>query len=1038
MRATPLLHGCVAVALVTACSDDPNPIDRQPDAGVVDSGPDGGLDRPDAGGEDANPVPAPRLTSLRPTEGSEEGGTLVTLRGQLFEEPVVVRFGDVEGANATLLDATSVQVVAPPGAVGDVDVTLATPGGEVTLPDAFRYLPVLEVTSVEPARIPDEGGALLTLRGRGFTDDTLVLLDRKPLGGWIRIDDTEMQGVAPPLAPGRPELRVITPENDARRSDLVVVYATPTVTAVEPPVVDAAGGTRMALAGEGLSEVESVEVGGAPAALVAIASDRVEVETPAVAEGRVAIDLVTPDVRYPVPVPVFAVGASTGFEIFGLTPGQVVRGGGQRVRIAARGVVQPVTVDVGGEPAGVLSVTPNEIEIEVPAVLDVGSHAVEVTAANGSGATPEDLVVVDPLDVLAVSPESASADEATALTVVGTGFVPGTRVTVGGFPLENVVIVDSDTLTGELSGGAGGTVDVVVTTPDGRQAALQSGFTFEEAFEVIRVEPDDGSIAGNTYVSVFGRGLRGPVAVDFGSEAGVFPGLENGSILAVRAPPGDIGFVDLSIRSGAEELVIEEGYEYFNPRLVTGGGFGGPIRGDVNVAVVDGQGNPLSGVPVQLGYDAEERLRQTTDADGLATVSWPDVVGPQTVTAGRTGFEFTTFTDVNARNLTIISSENPQPPPDDAPINPCADNQPPRIRGRIFGLKSSVDPDRDPNIQPVVTITYSQPNVFTSNPPMPPGQITTVASEGEVYEIVTARAGTVAVYAVLEEVNVNNGQVVARRRLGLRRGVPAVPNEVTEGVDIELSIELDQTVEVRLDEPPRQSPGPSLNAVFPFLNVGSDGVIAFPPQGATTQDVTLENMPRLAQSEFIYLAGSLTQAGGGLGAPFSLAIQPSSGEPDEGTDVGPFLQPPQNITPKAGEVLVGGLIRYEREGLVPDLSITDFNDAISFFPPPCCVDLNQNGSCEDGEPLEGGGFPVSIPFTRWSIYGPGDRLSIELPRLPPTVDAFERPQFIGFGIQQARVPRFTFQEFTYAQFSPLLWESWTSVSSSVLIKEVTD
>lgn len=1039
MHVKPLLSSCLLAAFAAACSDGTDPI-ANPDAGPVDVGAsDAGPVRPDAGPgqEDANPVPPPQLTSLRPPEGSVEGGTLVTLRGQLFEEPVRVAFGGVDGENATLLDATTVQVVAPPGALGAVDVTLESPGGEAVLEDAFTYLPVLEIDAVEPARIPEEGGTLLTIRGRGFTDDTLALLDRAPLGGWVRIDDTEMQGIAPPLAPGRPDLRVITPLNDARRSDLLVVYATPEVNAVAPAVVPTSGAPQVALAGSGLQEVEEVRFNDVPGALVEIAPDRIEALVPPVVEGPVTIQLITPDVRYTVPAPLFAVGPSPELGVLGVAPSTVVQGTGAPVQVVGRGFTVPVDVEIGGVPATVLDVTPTRIDVELPAALGPGEYGVDLISAGENASSPEGLQVVAGLRLLAISPESAEAGARTPVTLVGAGFVDGVTVTVGGFPLEDVQVLDPTTLTGVIAGGTGGPADVVVRTPDGRRAELRAGFDFSEPFELIRVEPDDGSIGGDTYVSVFGRGLRGPVSVDFGSQPGSLPGLENGSILAVRAPPGDLGFVDLTVRTGQEEVVIEDGYSYFNPRLPLGGGSGGTISGDVNVALINGQGDPLAGVTVQLGYDADPRYRAVTDGDGLATISWPEIVGAQTVTAGTTGLQFTTFADVNARNVTMILSAHPQPPPDDAPIQPCPEGDPPRIRGRVFGLKSVLDPDRDPNLDALVTITYSQPNVFTPNPSelALPGQTDVITEEGGIYEIVTGRAGTVTVYALLQEVNVNTGQVVARRRLGLRRSVPAVPGQVTEGADIELSIELDQTVDIRLDEPPRQSPGPSLNAVFPFLNVGNDGVIAFPAQGATGDTVTLTNMPRLAQSEFIYMAGSLTQAGGGLGAPFSLAIQPSGADPDEGADVGPFLQPPQNITPKAGDVLEDGVIRYEREGLVPDLSVTTFSDSI-FIGSQCCIDLDGNGECGDLEPVESGGGPV--PFTRWSLYSPGDRLSIELPRLPLGIDAFDRPQFIGYSIQQARIPRFTFREFTYNQFSQLLWESWTNVSSSVVVKEVTD
>ncbi len=1032
------------VLAAAGCSDPSAPLDRG-DAGA--SSPDAAAPRPDASvAPDAQVAAAPELFRLRPGEGSVEGGTFVTLRGEGFTESAQVRFGELTLSeyDVTFLDETSLEVLSPPGEVGFIDVTVVTAGGESTLEDAFRYVPVLEITSVEPDRIPEEGGVELVLRGRGFTEDTLALIDRTPLGGWVLVSDIEMRGLAPSLPPGRPEIRVLSPLADDRSSDLLVVFATPEVDALEPPVVGARGGDLVTLVGTGLEEIDQASIGGEPAALVDVSRERLVLETPALSEGPAVIELRSPDVVYEVPEPLYVVDDIPGLAVAGLAPSTVVQGRATRVDIVGRGFGASLDVEVAGQPVAILAAdtsgSADRVAFETPVNLAVGDVSVRLVSDGVAVDVPGGLDVRPELLVTAVSPESAAADASTLLTVTGGGFLEGVEVRIGGVLLQEVEVLADDVLVGTLPGGPGGVADVVVRAPDGQRDILPAAFRFEEAFAFIRVEPEDGSIAGNTYVTVFGRGLQGPATVQFGSEPGTDVRLENGSVLAVRAPPGDIGIVNLEVDVSGESFSLPEGYAYFDPRLIVGGGFGGPIRGDVNVAVLDSQGNAVPGAAVQLGYDADPRLRRTTDADGLATISSPDVVGPLTVTAGANGTQFTTFYDINTRNLTAISAPFPRPREEDAPVFPCPSGEPPRIRGRVFGLKSEIDPDQDPNIVPLVTITYSQPNVFQTNPPLPEGQIVTVDREGAIFEIVTARQGTVAVYAVLEEVDTTNPAIRTRRRMGIVRGVPAVADQVTEGVDIELSIELDQTVDIRLDEPPTQSPGPSLNAVFPYLNVGSDGVIPFPPQGASSDLVTLQNMPRLASSDFIYLAGSLTQAGAGLGAPFSLAIQPAVQDPDEGTDLGPFLQPPQNLTPKFGEVLDDGVIRFEREGLVPDLSITDFTDSL-FVASVCCfdgaLDGNPDGDCDDDSDVENpGGGPV--PFTRWSLYGPGEGLSIELPRLPPGVDAFDRPQFIGYGIQQARAPRFTFAEFNYTQFSALFWESWTSVSGAVVIKEVTD
>lgn len=103
---------------------------------------------------------------------------------------------------------------------------------------------------------------------------------------------------------------------------------------------------------------------------------------------------------------------------------------------------------------------------------------------------------------------------------------------------------------------------------------------------------------------------------------------------------------------------------------------------------------------------------------------------------------------------------------------------------------------------------------------MPAEQEDVVFQDGEDYEIVVMRGGTVAVYAILGDLNTDTQEFIPRR-MGLVRSVPAVIGEVTEGVNIPLDIELDRDTLLKLDNPPRQIPGPSINAVFPYLNLSS-------------------------------------------------------------------------------------------------------------------------------------------------------------------------------------------------------------------------
>ena len=136
---------------------------------------------------------------------------------------------------------------------------------------------------------------------------------------------------------------------------------------------------------------------------------------------------------------------------------------------------------------------------------------------------------------------------------------------------------------------------------------------------------------------------------------------------------------------------------------------------------------------------------------------------------GAPGFEFVTYAELNVRNLTVFSSAYPEPPPPETPVQPCPvpDGEVPLIRGRIFRVKTPLDPVSSPGFIPIVRITYTQANAFTPNPALPAEQVDFVDQNGAEFEIQTTRQGPVAVYAILADFNVET-QEFRPRRLGFR------------------------------------------------------------------------------------------------------------------------------------------------------------------------------------------------------------------------------------------------------------------------------
>ncbi len=82
--------------------------------------------------------------------------------------------------------------------------------------------------------------------------------------------------------------------------------------------------------------------------------------------------------------------------------------------------------------------------------------------------------------VTALEPSSGSARGGDVVVLTGSGFATGAVVTFGGAPCTDVAVLDSiaTRLRAVTPAHAAGSVDVVVTNPDGRSVTVANGYTF--------------------------------------------------------------------------------------------------------------------------------------------------------------------------------------------------------------------------------------------------------------------------------------------------------------------------------------------------------------------------------------------------------------------------------------------------------------------------------------------------------------------------------------------------------------------------------
>lgn len=172
----------------------------------------------------------------------------------------------------------------------------------------------------------------------------------------------------------------------------------------------------------------------------------------------------------PIPPAVSSVSPNTG-----------VVTGGNTVAVGGSGFVAGLTLRFGINSATNVNVTSATAMTATVPAGSLGAVNVSVTNPNGlngmlAGGYTYTAVVV-PVTVTSITPATGDIAGGTSITIGGTGFLSGATVTVG-TAANTVVVVNSNTITAKVAAHAVGSVNVVVTNPNGTTATLTNGYAY--------------------------------------------------------------------------------------------------------------------------------------------------------------------------------------------------------------------------------------------------------------------------------------------------------------------------------------------------------------------------------------------------------------------------------------------------------------------------------------------------------------------------------------------------------------------------------
>src|SRR5262249_25631614 len=151
-----------------------------------------------------------------------------------------------------------------------------------------------------------------------------------------------------------------------------------------------------------------------------------------------------------------------------------------------------------------------------------------------------------------------------AVTLTGQNFAPGATVTFGGAAATAVVVASATQITATTPAHAQGSVNVVVTKPDGQSATLANAFAFRAPAPTSTGGTTvSGPISGGTPVALTGQNFVSGATVTFGGVAATSVVMVSATRITATTPPHRQGGVNIVVRnSDGQSGTLASGFTY--------------------------------------------------------------------------------------------------------------------------------------------------------------------------------------------------------------------------------------------------------------------------------------------------------------------------------------------------------------------------------------------------------------------------------------------------------------------------------------------
>lgn len=247
------------------------------------------------------------------------------------------------------------------------------------------------------------------------------------------------------------------------------------------------------------------------------------------------------------------------------TKGKTV--GNEQVVLTGTGFEDGMRVFFGFQEAPqVYVLSPKKATVYTPAGFP-GPVDVEVLNPSGAKAGLEKaFLYYSPVQIVAIEPAAGPVAGGVPVVVTGSGFAGDAALIIGDRIAIDAQSMDDSTLLAVTPPGEPGWANVSVSSDEGLATKLGAFFYYEYP-EILEISPAAGSATGGGVVHIKMKGAHEEAQVFFGDLPAASISFVDYHLLEVVTPPGQVGFVDLSVTTPYGSHTRNNGFFYYGGAL---------------------------------------------------------------------------------------------------------------------------------------------------------------------------------------------------------------------------------------------------------------------------------------------------------------------------------------------------------------------------------------------------------------------------------------------------------------------------------------